>query len=131
MSGPNRRGWRLSARVASRQGAVAALLASVLLWQATPLAAWSALLGGFVGVCATLTMAGWLFAADAERQPRRLVYRLYVAEALKLIVTALLFVAVLTSMQVNVWAMLLAFGLTLPVLWSAAALLPGLEERRA
>lgn len=83
----------------------------------------AALTGGFIGVISNAVFA-W-FALSGGVQPARQVMRqFYLAEFSKLVVTVALFLAALTFFKTLFLPVLLGYGVTLVVYWTAPLLVP-------
>jgi ATP synthase protein I len=88
-------------------------------------AAWSAAVGGGISILATLFFALRAMGPGGEPALTTLVGRFYVAEAQKLLLTAVLFYVAVRWLEVSFLPMMAAFALTLVVFW--LALLPVLS----
>ena len=79
----------------------------------------SALLGGGIGTFASLVLVVGAFRPGASREPAKILGRLYLGEAFKLLITVVLFAWVLMSVEVVFVAMIGGFASTLLVYWAA------------
>jgi F0F1-type ATP synthase assembly protein I len=82
----------------------------------------SALLGGGIGACASLYMAVSVFRREASAEPRRILGRFFRAEFYKLVITAVLFGAVIRFIDVSIGFMLIGLAATLLMYWFALLL---------
>lgn len=85
--------------------------------------AYSALTGGLISVIANFYFAIQMFAG-ARKSPRQLVTAFYVGEAVKILITIVLFVFAIKVMQVLFLPLFITYVITLLVYWFA--LLPAL-----
>ncbi|MGH8495964.1 MAG: ATP synthase subunit I [Gammaproteobacteria bacterium] len=96
------------------------LVAGALLWLASGLrAGYSALLGGGIGTLASLYMAVSFFRAGAAADPRRVLWGVYAGELVKLVMTAVLFVAVIMFLPVAFLPLFIGYLATFFVYWLA------------
>lgn len=110
---------RLAFGVVLGQAGVTALATLCAALVAGRLAAVSALAGGGIATAGSLAMAVLVFGPAGIRAPERVLGAFYVGEAVKVIVVAALFVAVLKVMKVAPLAMFAAFAATFLVYWIA------------
>lgn len=82
-------------------------------------AAVSALIGGGIGVAASLAMVIFMFRAAGAADPRRILRSTYRGEAAKLALTVLLFVAALKLVELAVVPFFVAYVATFAVYWIA------------
>lgn len=112
------RARRLAFGVVLGQAAVTGVTALVAWGLAGAGAALSAFLGGGIATMGSLAMATLVFAGAAANA-QRIVAAFYVGEAVKIVVIAALFVAVLATVRVGPLAMLAGFAVTYLVYWIA------------
>src|SRR5262249_25602252 len=78
----------------------------------------SVLLGGAISILPNALFARWWFAYFKAKAANRLVGKFYVGEVIKLVLTVLLFIIVLTFISwVNILAYLLGFLMAQIVFW--------------
>jgi ATP synthase protein I len=88
---------QLVGRILQIQTAVAVILAGLgILFISWPFGV-SALIGGLIAALPQLIFGLWAFRARGARNARRITQNVFVGEALKLLTTALAFIAVWTS----------------------------------
>jgi len=87
-------------------------------------AAYSALLGGFIFVLPNIYFANKAFAHTGARAARQIVNSFYKGEAVKLALTAVLFTVVFVSVKpLNVLALFVTFIIVLTTNWLAPLML--------
>ena len=111
--------------VAGQLGLTLAVAAGSLLLGG-PRSALSALAGGGIGTLASLYMALSFFRLGPGADPARILRRVYRGEGVKLALTAVLFAAVLVSMDVEFGPLIGAYVATFLAYW--IALIWGLED---
>ena len=79
----------------------------------------SALIGGGIGVAASLAMAMIMFRSGSGRDPKRILRGAYRGEAVKLALTVLLIVAALKFVELAVLPFFVAYSATFLVYWIA------------
>jgi F0F1-type ATP synthase assembly protein I len=82
----------------------------------------SACLGGGIGTLASLHMALTMFGPGADKEPGKLLRRLYRGEFFKLVITGGMFSVALLYLDVSFGAMLGGFAATLIAYWLALGL---------
>lgn len=112
---------RLAFGVVLGQTAVTAVAAAVCLAVGGPRAAVSALLGGGVGVLASLAMVVFAFGGWAKGSAERMLAAFFTGEIAKLAVMVVLLAAVLRWLRPSPGALLAAFGATFLVYWIVLA----------
>ena len=80
---------------------------------------YSALLGGSIGVAASLYFAAWLFRGGESADARQILRGVYVGEFVKLVVTVALFVAVFVWIEVAPLALFIGYAATFLMYWVA------------
>jgi ATP synthase protein I len=110
---------RIALRVVVWQAAAAISIAAMFLAFATRTAGLSALLGGGIGVAASLAMFIVAFRRSAATEAKQIVGAFYRGEAAKLLLTVVLFVVVLSLVEVEVLAFFGGYAGTLLVYWLA------------
>lgn len=109
---------RAALMVVLAQAGATLILAVTFLIGADARAAASALIGGGVGVAASLAMVFAMFRGAAA-DPKRILRNTYRGEALKLGVTVLLIVAALKFVDIAVLPFFVAYAATFLVYWIA------------
>ena len=125
LDGRFRQARRTAFGIVGAQACVTLLSAGAGLLLAGTAGAVSALLGGGIGTLASLAQVAGTFRTGASREPAKILGRLYLGEAFKLLLTAGLFALVLTNVEVVFGAMIGGFGATLLVFWAALVAGPG------
>lgn len=100
------------------QLALALCLALAFAVLASPNAGWSAFVGGGIAALANLYFAQRLLGS-ATASPRKILRRLFVGELLKLLITAVLFAAVILWLPLAFAPFFVSYALTLMVNWLA------------
>lgn len=111
---------RIALQLVLLQAAATSLVAGLFLIFSGAPAAQSALLGGGIGVTATLAMVVFAFR-PAGNDPRRIARGFYRGEAAKLGVTVLLFVLALKVFEIAAAPFFAAYIATFLVYWIALA----------
>ncbi len=101
------------------QAAATLILAVSFLIGSDAHAAVSALIGGGIGVAASLAMVVFMFRGASGADPKRIVRGAYRGEAAKLGLTVVLFVAALKFVDVAVLPFFVTYAATLLVYWIA------------
>jgi ATP synthase protein I len=110
---------RIAFRVVTWQAVAASCVAALFLAFATRHAAMSSLLGGGIGVAASLAMFIAVFRRTAATDAKGVVSAFYKGEAAKLLITIVLFVAVLAWVEVAVLPFFGGYVATLAIYWLA------------
>ncbi len=120
MSTLDGRGARRAAmRLVLGQAATTIVLAAICLIGFDARAAISALLGGGIGVAASLAMVLFMFRGAPGTDAKRILRGAYRGEGVKLALTVVLFVAVLKSYEVAALPFFVAYIATLLGYWIA------------
>ena len=82
-------------------------------------AGYSALLGGTIGVVASLYFAAWLFRGGEAAEPQQILRGIYVGEFVKIAATVAMFVAVFAWMDVAPLALFVGYAATFLMYWVA------------
>jgi F0F1-type ATP synthase, subunit I len=106
---------RIAGRILVAQLAVTVIVAVVAYVVAGALAGGSAALGGGIGITANLYMT--LTSLRPSSDARQAVRRLYVGQAIKVVLTLAMFIAAAMSLTVSWPAMLVAYVATLLAFW--------------
>lgn len=108
-------------RIVLAQFAAAIVLAAAVggIWG--PGAGYSALVGGLISAVTSLYFALHVFGVRASA-PRAVLRSFYTAEAVKMAITVLLFVAAVVWLKVDFLPLIVAYALTLLVYWFALLL---------
>lgn len=104
-------------RLLALQVLVALVVAAAALVLADVRAAGSALLGGMINIIATLIFAYRVFSAGPGSTAREIARAFYLGEAVKLLVTVLLFAAVLIWVKVAWLPLFIAYAATMLAFW--------------
>lgn len=115
----NQLGLRGVRRLLKAQSIVSALLAMGFLVLNGSQAAWSALLGGLVSALPNAYFAKKLFQHQGAHAARKIVTSFYQGEAVKILVSMLLFSLVFMFCHVIPWVFLLAYIGVQMVMWFA------------
>ncbi len=115
---------RTTRAILGTQVVITALAALTLQLLVGSEAGWSALVGGGIGILSTAWFALRVFAGG-KKDTRSVVRRFYIAETQKIVLTVLLFVAVIVWLEVSFLAVFGTYVLTLLAFWFA--LLPALS----
>lgn len=81
----------------------------------------SAICGGGIGIVAGLYQALRMFRIDASKQPRLYMRAVFASEALKILLTVVLFVAAISLLKVEMVPAIAAYAGTFIVYWAALA----------
>lgn len=119
---PGLRNRTTAHRIAAAQLAAATVISTGLLVFSGLRPAWSALVGGLIGVAANLYFARRVFA-PVHRTARQFLRAFYAGEAVKMLITAALFVLAIAVFEAAFLPLFLAYAATLVV--HRFALLPG------
>ncbi len=97
----------------------ATLVVAALLWAIIGTAGGiAAAVGGVIGVIANLIFVRYVFSAAAV-PASVIVRRFYIAETMKIILTAVMFLGAFLVLQLSFVPLLLGYGATLLVYWAA------------
>lgn len=80
-------------------------------------AAYSAAVGGGISVIVTASFAIQVFAGLANASAAKIAQRFYVGEAIKIVLTAVLFFIAITGLQVSFLPLFLTYAATLLAYW--------------
>jgi ATP synthase protein I len=83
-------------------------------------ASYSVFLGGIVWVIPNGLIANWLFSNVSARAVRQIVFKFYIAEAIKLVLTAVLFIAIIKILPLSIGYFLLGFFVAQVCFWITA-----------
>lgn len=108
---------RVTAIILSSQAAVTALVAIIAAVGYGPRAGWSALVGGGICLITTAFFAIRVFARSGAADARRIARAFYIGETQKLLLTIVLFVAVIKWMNVSYGPLFVAYIAALLVFW--------------
>ncbi|MBU0456378.1 MAG: ATP synthase subunit I [Pseudomonadota bacterium] len=112
-----RAAWRGCLRLLLFQIAIAAVLfLTGLLFFSVPVAV-SLLLGGSVSIIAQSVFAALFFRHSGGRAIRRIVHSFYIAEAIKLVLTAVLFLIVIVFLHVKMPPFFMGYLITYLSFW--------------
>jgi ATP synthase protein I len=103
------------------QLATAVLAGLVAAAVAGPNAAWAAVLGGLINVIASLCMALTLFAGGLTALPQQWVGRFLVGEAVKFLITVVLFIFAIAFLKAAFVPLILAYMATYVAYWIGMA----------
>lgn len=104
-------------RILALQALVTLIAATAALALADLRAAWSALLGGGINMTATLYFAYRVFAAGPGSTGRQVARAFYIGEAVKIVLTAVLFMAVLLWVKVALLPLFVTYAATMLAFW--------------
>lgn len=93
------------------------VVATVALAVADFRATWSALLGGGINMTTTLAFAWRVFTAGPGSTARQITRAFYVGEVIKLLLTVVLFTAVLLWLNVSLLPLFLTYAATMLAFW--------------
>lgn len=110
---------RAAFRLAAGQAALTLLIAALAGWLGGEADAWSAVAGGGIGTLAGLYQALRMFSVSAADDPQRYMRAVYVGEAMKILITVALFIAVIRIMTPQFAPMMLGYAATFLVYWAA------------
>ena len=80
-------------------------------------AAYSAAVGGGISIIATLYFARQVFSLGVGASPAKIAQRFYIGEAIKLVLTAVLFGIAILALQVSFLPLFLTYMATLLAYW--------------
>lgn len=115
----NRQGLYIAKQLMYLQTVVVALLSFVTLLFVGRVSAQSVLLGGFVSVLPNVCFSRLLFRQQSARAARQIVKSFYRAEALKLTLSALLFMLVFSCFAITPIAFFVAYMASQSMVWIA------------
>lgn len=88
-------------------------------WLGDKGAAFSAAIGGGIGIVAGLYQALRIFRADAAADPERFLRSVYVSEAIKIVLTVALMIAAIRALNVQFLPFMLGYVATYVAYWAA------------
>lgn len=106
-------------KLAGWQTAITMVIAGAAGWLGGTYSAYSALAGGAIGIAAGLYQALRMFSVDAAANEARFMRAVYVSQAVKLLLTAALFVAAIRVFSRNFAPLMIAYVATFFVYWIA------------
>lgn len=110
-------------RLAVIQMAIIVLISLLFLYGSGRQAAWSALLGGLVCIVPTLWFGVRLFKHFGARAAKQIAMALYTGEALKLLLTVILFVVVFKWLHISAMAFFVSYIIMQCTVWLAAVII--------
>ena len=110
---------RLAFRIVLYQAGATLLMAAVFLLLSGFRGGYSALLGGTIGVVASLYMAAWFFRGGESATPRQIMRSIYIGEFVKLVVTVAMFVAVFVWVTIAALPLFAGYAATFLMYWVA------------
>jgi ATP synthase protein I len=110
---------RVALRMVMRQVVVTVAVAAIFWGLRGQLDAVSALMGGGIGIAASLAMVMFVFRESAQGDPKRIMRNAYKGEVAKIGLTIVLFGVVLKFLEVAALALFLAYIAALMVHWFA------------
>ncbi len=120
---------RAAFRVVGGQLLMTAFLAAACLGWGTPEWAYSAAVGGLICVIPGAYLAARLFSGGRNGSPVSVLRSFYYNEAVKIALTAVMFVVAILYLELNLLVMILAYGAATMVYWFALVASDG--RRRA
>lgn len=81
----------------------------------------SSICGGGIGIVAGLYQALRMFSVDASEQPQQFMRAVFASEALKILLTVVLFIAAISVLRVEMVPAIAAYAGTFIVYWAALA----------
>lgn len=125
---------RAAYRLSGWQLVITAMVVTGAAWIAGSAAALSALVGGAIGTVTGLYQAVRLFRTDASQHPESFMGAVYAGEAVKILLTAALFVFAIKALRAEFLPLILGYIATLVVYWAALGtgfpwLTSGADER--
>jgi len=106
-------------RLAGGQIAITGIIAAIAWWLGGSVAAFSAAVGGAIGITAGLYQALRMFRVDAGIEPERFLSGVYVSEAVKILLTVALFIAAIRVLRVEMLATMVGYIGTYLMYWIA------------
>jgi len=106
-------------RLAGWQVVVTGLVAAAAGWISGSGSAFSAAIGGGIGIIAGLYQALRMFSVDAGRDPNGFMQRVYVTEALKIVTTIALMIVAIKFLNVELLPFMTGFIAIYLVYWMA------------
>lgn len=106
-------------RLAVWQCGLTLVTAASVGWFTDTATAGSVLTGGAIGVLAGLYQSQRMLRVDAGNQPAEFLRALWVSEALKIVLTAALFIAAIRVLQVTMVPTIVGYAMTYLVYWVA------------
>ena len=110
---------RAAFRLAAGQIALTALVAAVASFVGDTGSAFSAVVGGGIGIVAGLYQALRIFRVDAAADPERFLRSVYISEAIKIVLTVALMIAAIRTLNVKFLPFMLAYIATYVAYWVA------------
>jgi ATP synthase protein I len=110
---------RVALRMVMRQVVVTAAIAAIFWGLRGQLDAVSALMGGGIGIAASLAMVMFVFRESAQGDPQRIMRNAYKGEVAKIALTIVLFGIVLKFLEVAALPLFLAYIAALLMHWVA------------
>ncbi len=110
---------RAAYRLSGWQLVMTALVVAGAAWIAGSAAALSALAGGVIGTVTGLYQAVRLFRTDASQYPEAFMGTVYAGEAVKILLTAALFIFAIKALRADFLPLILGYIATLVVYWAA------------
>ncbi len=110
---------RLALQIVVAQVGASAVVAALFAAFGSVTAGYSALVGGAIGALSSLYMALYLFRGRRANDPKRIMRAMYFAEATKMVITILLFLAVIVWLSVDVAPLFCGYIVTFVVYWLA------------
>jgi F0F1-type ATP synthase assembly protein I len=108
---------RAALKLAGWQVLMTALVAALFGWAGGPGFAVSAATGGGIGIIAGLYQALRIFSVDAGRNPEGFMQRVYVSEALKIVLTVALIIAAIKLLHVELLPFMTGYIAIYVVYW--------------
>jgi len=106
-------------RLAAWQLAMTGLVAAIGSWMGGSDVAFSAAIGGSIGIVAGLYQALRMFRVDASKDPDGFLRSVYVGEAVKILLTVALMIAAIRVLQVEMLPFMLGYIAIYVVYWMA------------
>lgn len=110
---------RAAIRLAAGQIVLTGLVAAGAAWLGDTGSAFSAAVGGGIGIVAGLYQAMRMFRVDAAADPRRFLRSVYVSEAIKVVLTVALMIAAIRTLNVKFLPFMIGYVATYVVYWAA------------
>lgn len=111
-------------KIVAAQALLTVIIALLLLVISSTRSAYSALAGGLVSVVSNFYLAAKLFRFERDVAPGRIGRAFYIGEAVKILITAVLFVFIFAVLNTEALYVLLTYGATLLVYWFALIATP-------
>ncbi|MEZ5564202.1 MAG: ATP synthase subunit I [Gammaproteobacteria bacterium] len=110
---------RAAFRLAAWQSALTVMVGAGAWIPGGAAAAWSAALGGGIGIIAGLYQALRMFRVDAADDPARFYRAVWISEAMKILLTVALFIFAIRVLNPQFAPMIVAYAATFIVYWAA------------